>query len=179
MSYAELLSSVGEFDLAVFLPYNFTCVDVDIQLALSEEKIKSLGLDRAYTKRLFCIVVECFQNLAKHATYLNENGDIHASMLGIKQDGNTVNVSTANLVRNEDVEGIRRKIDAINGASRTTLRELYKITLNDGIRTRRGGSNLGFIDMLRKAGGKFKYSFEPVDRVNSLFLLHIQVVSRM
>ena len=55
------------------------------------------------------------------------------------------------------------------------LREYYVNTLSNESFSDKGGGGLGMIDIARKSGQKFEYSFTPINNIYSFFSLIIKI----
>ena len=94
-------------------------------------------------------------------------------MIG-KLDGK-YSIFTGNYILNENINGLRRRLDEVNALSKEELKEYYKKVLNNGEMSLKGGGGLGMIDIARKTGEKLEYEFLEIDNKVSFFTLNIKV----
>ena len=94
-------------------------------------------------------------------------------MIG-KLDGQ-YNIITGNYIANENVSGLKRRLDDVNALSKEELKDYYKQILNNGEMSLKGGGGLGMIDIARKTGQKLNYNFQPIDDNLSFFTLNIKI----
>lgn len=120
-------------------------------------------------KKVFNVLVECFQNLG-----FNIKSPEEAVILLWLEDG-CYQVATGNYINNDKIKKLQSWLEKINGLSKEGLRNLYKEILDNDTYGPYGGAGLGFIDIARKSGQKLHYSFEPVDEKISFFSFRIQI----
>ena len=94
-------------------------------------------------------------------------------MIG-KSDGQ-YNIITGNYISNDNVSGLKKRLDEVNSLSKEELKDYYKQILNNGEMSLKGGGGLGMIDIARKTGQKLGYTFQNVDTNLSFFSLNIKI----
>ncbi|MFI5150698.1 MAG: DUF6272 family protein, partial [Bacteroidia bacterium] len=88
---------------------------------------------------------------------------------------NQYNIITGNYIKSRNVSGLKNRLDEINKLSKEELKDYYKMVLNNGEMSDKGGGGLGMIDIARKTGEKLNYNFMPVDDSYSFFSLNIKI----
>jgi len=151
-------------------------------LHIMESKLENIGEEPRLKKKVYNVLVECLQNLYHHNEISANNpqpSNNHSALFLIgRNDKNTYRIITGNYILNENVDGFRSKLDKINSLSRDELKEFYIDTLNNHEFSDKGGGGLGMIDIARKSGQKFEYSFNPIDETYSFFSLIIKVTNQ-
>jgi len=131
-------------------------------------------------KKVFHVMVECLQNISKHAE--NRNSIVTSKdgrgIFMISKDESEYNVTTGNLINNDKVEKLREMLENINSLDKDGLKVLYKQQMREGRLSDRGGAGLGFIDIARKTGQKLVYSFLTINEKRSFFVL-TSTISRL
>jgi hypothetical protein len=94
-------------------------------------------------------------------------------MIG-KQD-NAYTIFTGNYILNENVNGLKSRLDEVNSLTKEELKDYYKQVLNNGEMSLKGGGGLGMIDIARKTGQKLHYNFQNIDNKVSFFSLNIKI----
>jgi hypothetical protein len=94
-------------------------------------------------------------------------------MIG-KQEGQ-YNIITGNYIVNENVSGLKKRLDDVNSLTKEELKDYYKQILNNGEMSLKGGGGLGMIDIARKTGEKLGYTFQQIDEKLSFFSLNIKI----
>ncbi len=131
-------------------------------------------------KKVFHVMVECLQNISKHAE--NRNNIVTSKdgrgIFMISKDELEYNVTTGNVIDNDKVIILRDILENINQLDNAGLKKLYKQQMREGRLSDRGGAGLGFIDIARKTGQKLIYSFLTIDEEKSFFVL-TSTISRL
>jgi hypothetical protein len=131
-------------------------------------------------KKVFHVMVECLQNISKHAE--NRNNIVTSKdgrgIFMISKDESEYNVTTGNVVDSDKVSILRDILENINKLDNAGLKKLYKQQMREGRLSERGGAGLGFIDIARKTGQKLIYSFLTINEDKSFFVL-TSTISRL
>ena len=129
-------------------------------------------------KKVFHVMVECLQNISKHADQRSivSSKDGRGLFLVSKGD-DEYNVTTGNVIQNDKVEPLRQVLENINSLDKDGLKQMYKRQIREGRLSEKDGAGLGFIDIARKTGEKLIFSFLPIDEESSFFIL-ISTISR-
>lgn len=130
-------------------------------LAMTERNLDSMGEESGIKKKVFKVMVECLQNIVKHADDGQELHNDAVFMIG-KSDQD-YSIITGNYVEKKDVKSLEAKIAQINNLDADGLKALYKEVIRGGSLSNKGGAGLGFIDMARKSGNKLEYSIHDAD----------------
>jgi len=141
--------------------------------ALTENDLKAKKEANPTQKKVFNIMVECLQNISKHADCLEEvetkNG---RGILLVSETEKNYNITTGNVIKAENVKEIKTNIDKVNNLDKEELRELFKKKLSSGRISEKGGAGLGFIDIRRKSNNKLEYNFLEIDDKNVFYILN-------
>lgn len=145
-------------------------------LAMAERNMDAFGEEAAVKRKVFNVMVECLQNICKHAeAYDTENYGKNSAIFMIGKHNNEYVITSGNAVPKEKVEEITRRLEHINSLDKEGLKELYKEVIKHGELSAKGGAGLGFIDMARKSGHKLRYDFEPINDKLSFFSLRATI----
>lgn len=124
-------------------------------------------------KKVFHVMVECLQNISKHAE--NRNNVVTAKdgrgIFMVSKGETEYNVTTGNVIKNSKIDGLKQILENINQLDKVGLNKLYKQQMREGRLSEKGGAGLGFIDIARKTGEKLIYSFLKIDETKSFFVL--------
>lgn len=152
--------------------------------SLAETNMDKLSEDTAVKKKVFHVMVECLQNLSKHAEEFEPssggysgNGIFIVGKLG--EENGDYHIITGNAVDNSKVEDLKALLDKINELDRDGLKELFKKQMREGSLSEKGGAGLGLIDIARKTGEKLEYHFHKMDDSNSFFLLRTRITRKI
>jgi hypothetical protein len=147
-------------------------------LAMAERNMDAIGEIANVKRKVFNVMVECLQNIVKHAEDLNEKDEDGLKNNAIFMLGKQVNeyiVTSGNPVRNEVIPNIQGKLEKVNALDKEGLKELYKEIIKNTEISEKSGAGLGFVDMARKSGEKLGFSFEPINDEFSFFTLRVTV----
>jgi Family of unknown function (DUF6272) len=124
-------------------------------------------------KRVYHVMVECLQNISKHAfhTDVQPDSELNRGILLIIKNENEYRITTGNVIESKHIDELNETLSQINTLDRIELDKLYKSQLREGELSKKGGAGLGFIDIKRKTGQKLEFHFFPVDTRYSFFLL--------
>jgi hypothetical protein len=124
-------------------------------------------------RKVFHVMVECLQNISKHADDSTENDFLYSGrgIFMVSKNQSEYNVTTGNAIDNSKIAEMREMLDRINSMNKDELNELYKKQIKEGRLSDKGGAGLGFIDIKRKTGHPLEYHFLPIDENISFFLL--------
>lgn len=146
-------------------------------LHIVESKMGEMQIDVKKKKRVFNVLVECFQNLYHHIEELGgpvSGLDHHKSALIIvKYDAGTFTITTGNYVMMDRVGELKRKLNRVNELNEEGLRELYRMKLEQEGRTEKGTAGLGLIDIARKSKNKLDYDIIDVTESIGFFCLSV------
>ncbi|TVQ11506.1 MAG: hypothetical protein EA361_12650 [Bacteroidetes bacterium] len=149
--------------------------------SLAENKMDSYSEDASMKKKVFHVMVECLQNLSKHAdeTVASSSGGFAGNgifIVGQLEDENQgYQILTGNSVVKAKVIELRALLEKINQLDKDGLKELFKKQMREGSLSEKGGAGLGLIDIARKTGEKLEYNFIDIDENNSFFLLRTKI----
>lgn len=149
-------------------------------LQIMENKMDDFQEEPKMKKKVYNVLVECLQNLYHH---MDEIPDARAEKLKsaifmIGKIDKVYTIFTGNYILNENVEGLRNRLDKVNSLNKEELKSYYKEVLNNGEMSLKGGGGLGMIDIARKTGEKIDYNFLEINDKISFFTLNIKVTQQ-
>jgi hypothetical protein len=146
-------------------------------LSLAETNVQKTIDKSGIQKRIYHIMVEGLQNIAKHQDEIRdelielENSGIFA----IQKKGSEYYVTTCNLITKDNIEPLSQKLDTINSLEKDALNQYHKEMLRSGGISDKGGAGLGLIEMARKSGKKLIYDFKTINESYSYFYLQTEI----
>lgn len=121
-------------------------------------------------KKLFLIALEVLQNQQKHGENPEKNKTLGTnSIFRISKEKDHYCVTSGNLISNARVPNCQQQLERINKTEPRELKSQFKKMLVQTSLSVKGGANLGLIEMARKSGSKFIYSFNRVNPGFSFF----------
>lgn len=124
-------------------------------------------------KKVFHVMVECLQNLGKHADSLDGQVSVkdgRGIFLVCKND-EEYTITTGNILVKSKVPDMIEVLDKINSLDKEGLKQLYKQQIKEGRLSHKGGAGLGFIDIAKKTGNPLYYNFLTINDEYSFFVL--------
>ena len=141
--------------------------------SLTEKKMEMLEEASPTQKKVFHVMVECLQNVSKHADYLDDeviSADGRGIFMLSRNDSDYL-ITTGNVLYKSKVQPIIETLEKVNGLDRDGLKLFYKQQIKEGRLSNKGGAGLGFIDIAKKTGNKLHYSFLTINDDYSFFVL--------
>ncbi len=152
----------------------FTTTITDSILSLAELNLETSNDSVKLKKRVYFILVEGLQNITRHQQYEPEYAQ-YSGLLVIQRIDDGFVITTANYIKNSEVERLRQHLDNINRLKREELKDYYRKILSEQRFTKKGGAGLGLIEIARKSGHKLVYSFDKFDNKYSIFYLQTRI----
>ena len=129
--------------------------------------------------KVFSVFIEQTQNIKNYAYQLPEENtqeDILLSgILNIGYKDEKYFVSSGNLVKEDDVDELRARLNQIKSYNKKELAKAYREILRSNKENDRGGAGLGLIEMARKASESIVFSFEDTEGGYKFFTLTIRI----
>ena len=130
------------------------------------------------SKKVFKIFIELAQNISYYSaekSIMRNNKEIGAGMVVISESEKNYNFLTGNLVKNEDIVSIIEKSEMINSLNREELRELKRKQRNMPHHSKRGGGNIGLIQVALTSSYPLDIEVLPVDDDISFFSIAVKI----
>lgn len=167
----ELHKSMVDNDLILVYEGEFTQEITKSVLAMAERNMDSSGEESAVKRKVFNVMVECLQNVVKHADQANNKNPNHNAVFMVGKHEEQYTIISGNPIKDENINVVKDKIDNINNLDKDGLKQLYKDIIKTTEISEKGGAGLGFVDMARKSGQKLEYDFESMGDGLSFFAL--------
>ncbi|MFC2104073.1 SiaB family protein kinase [Bacteroidota bacterium] len=141
--------------------------------SLTESNMAKESEANAVQKKVFHVMVECLQNISKHADSFGSDDFLFAGrgIFMVSKGKVNYHVTTGNVIENDKIEELTEMLNHINSLDKEGLKQLYKSQMKEGRLSEKGGAGLGFIDIARKTGNTLEFHFLPIDEGSSFFLL--------
>ncbi|WP_430812718.1 MULTISPECIES: SiaB family protein kinase [unclassified Carboxylicivirga] len=139
--------------------------------SLTERSLEKSQESNTVQRKVFNVMVECLQNISKHADSLDEEEDGRRGIVMVSHGESSYNIITGNVIKNEKVPELKASLEHVNSLDKKGLSELYKKQMREGRISEKGGAGLGFIDIAKKTGGKLNFEFKKLNEEVSFFIL--------
>lgn len=148
-------------------------------LHIIEARMDTLEIDLRKKKRVFNVLVECFQNLYHHIETFNHSEESikeqNSALIIVKYKDGTFTVTTGNFIAKERIQELEEKLALVNDLDQNDLRNLYRVKLKDDERTEKGTAGLGLIDIARKSNNRLVYEIINVTDSIGFFCLNVKI----
>jgi len=153
---------------------------VDNILHELKTKLKILDLEVLTRKRIYSSAVECLDNIYRHSELNNNQSKISADYppyFRVVKNDEGFAIETGNLVNNQEMKKLKKKLDELNELESAGVNKLYKETImkSAGL-TDKGGAGLGLIVIAKTTPRNLYYDFQPVNKNFSYFTLKITIL---
>lgn len=150
--------------------------------ALAERNMEKEATDAKVSKKVYHVMVECLQNIAKHADDGSANssnslkdGLVKNGIFVVGRDEEGYYITSGNPIEKDNIPALREMIDHVNSLDQDGIKALYKEKIKASRLSETGGAGLGFIDMVKKTKNKLAYAFKEQEDGNFFFLLRSKV----
>ena len=148
----------------IFLDYRGP-LDFDVIDSLLKKLKKTrefIALNKTTGKRVYYVVVECLENILKHAELELAENPATNSYITIRKQNDKIIVNAGNPVAGDVKENIVQRLESINNSDEKTLKSLYENKIRSELLNNEKCAGLGFIHMALKSGNNITYSFKPL-----------------
>lgn len=140
--------------------------------ALTERNLTKSAESNTVQKKVFNVMVECLQNISKHADSLDGAEDEERRGINMVSKGDdSYNIITGNIIKNQKVAELKSSLELINSLDKEGLSSLFKQQIRGSTLSDKGGAGLGLIDIAKKSGSKLIYQFKEISEDVSFFIL--------
>jgi hypothetical protein len=126
-------------------------------------------------EKVFYIFIEMAQNVRNYSaerTPLAENGkDTGIGLVVLQQDDEKLQLTTCNLVREEQIPRLKERIARIATLDRKALRELKSELRNQALLQNHHSGNIGLVDIALKSGNPIEAEWLAVEGKGIYFLI--------
>jgi hypothetical protein len=147
-------------------------------LSFTETKLAEADIESNQRKRVFSILVEILENVAKYSPGRNPEEQFGMPVAMIRLADKVYSLTTGNLILNSNVDHLKEKLETINKYDKVGLKELFRKSLSGQTISSDSTGNMGLIDMARKSGSKLVYQFETINDLYSYYTLTVKVDDR-
>lgn len=156
ISLNTLLFYKGDFSQKAILPL-LSIVESNLDSAVSTPKAKRVGH----------VLVEMLQNITR---YSQNEGKLREGIIVIRKVSEGWYLETGNIVDEEDLIGLRSKLDEIIACNDEELKALYTQRFKESIHlTDKYSTGLGLLEIARSSSHKINYRFDPYSPNQTFF----------
>lgn len=154
------------------------CVDQKIIDQLLKDLKKNKGftaLNKTAGKRIYAIIVECLENISKHAEKCRITDTNVLPYISVKKEHEKIFIHAGNLVPRNKISKLDAGISLINRLNESDLLALYDSRINMHHETAPNGAGLGFMLMKLKSRHNIDHRFTIKNNDLAFFELKITV----
>jgi len=144
-------------------------------LTLTETKLTEEEVELNIRRRVFSVLIEILENVAKYSPGKEPEERFGMPVAMVRFEDDVYSITTGNLIRNDNVEELRNKLELINKNDKMGLKELFRTSISGQTIRSESTGNMGLIDMARKSGSKLVYQFEQINELYSYYTLTVKV----
>ena len=135
------------------------------------------ALRKPVRKRVYGTVVETIDNIFKYATpFKGKDPPLRRPpRIMVQKRGGKFIVSASNLIRKDQVEGLKNRLNRVNGMNDQALKMLYEEVINKDSSDEDSGAGLGLITMAMRTDEDIRYEFEQAGPSHAYFTMHITI----
>lgn len=169
-------------------------IDIIYSGPLWAEEIESIGgtlkkrmefdeLPFSASQSVFSVFVEQMNNMLmysaekQHVDFsTGKRSEISKGIFILGAKDKTYYVQTGNIIKNENTELIKSRIDYLNTLDKTGLRKYFKEQIkNENTNPESKGAGLGLIEIAKRSSSKIEYSFTPLEDGLSFFSMFVTI----
>jgi hypothetical protein len=139
--------------------------------SLTEKSLSKSAESNTVQKKVFNVMVECLQNISKHADSLHDEDEERRGIVMVSKGDDSYNIITGNMIKNTKVPELKSSLELINSLDKEGLSNLFKQQIKESALSDKGGAGLGLIDIAKKTGSKLSYQFKEINEFVSFFIL--------
>lgn len=145
-----------------------------------ESYFDTMDVKGSVRKKVYNVVVECFQNLFHHSDVAPSEfvDGVSYSKFGtlmVVKDGTFYRITTGNFIKSDKQLMLKDRIDQLNSLSDLEIKTLYRDILSNDEYSNKGGGGLGMLDIVRKTGNKLEYQFFPASSGHLFFTMDVYI----
>ena len=148
---------------------------IDTLLQKIKQTEEFIILNKTTGKRVYSILVECLENIAKHCARECKGEFKMYPKISVKKVDDKIVINSGNPVKNDKTGELIRRLNQVNYLDEKQLNTLYENKINKKVSLEENGAGLGFMLMKIKSGNKIVYNFTRIDSDHLYFELKISV----
>ncbi|OFX76504.1 MAG: hypothetical protein A2X12_02970 [Bacteroidetes bacterium GWE2_29_8] len=153
----------------------FNKSNLNALLDITENQLDATNEKNNVRKKVYNIIIECLQNISKHAYIDFSNKETRYSTFIVGNNDECYSICTCNAIKNENIEHLKMKLLIINSLDKQGLKDSHTDIISKTTISEVGGAGLGLIDIARKSGHKLEFDFIYYNEKCSLFILKVKV----
>ncbi len=171
----DLVKDINETDIEYIYRGEVNSQIVASTLDLAKTNLEKTVEVIPLRHRIYFIMGEGLQNIAKHQDKPEEKKLGSNNLIYISKKNNKYNITTANIIANQNIEYLKEKLDKINELSLSELRQLAREIRKTTLLDDNSNANIGLVEIAKRSGSKLLYEFKKINDQYSFFYLNIEI----
>jgi hypothetical protein len=146
-------------------------------LAFAEAAVDSHAESTKVKKKLYFVMVESLQNVARHSETIPDPSRSASSFFIIQSLKQDYYLTSANSIEKKEIASLREKLEHVNSLDKDALKTYSNEILTQGAFSEKGGAGLGLVEMARKSGNKLAFDFSDINDAISYFYFQLKISS--
>jgi hypothetical protein len=156
---------------------DFSQALTDRILSFAESAVESHAESTKVKKKLYFVMVESLQNVARHSEATPDTPQNSSSFFIIQSVNQDYYLTSANSIDKKEIDSLREKLDHVNSLDKDALKTYSNEILTQGTFSEKGGAGLGLVEMARKSGNKLAFDFSDINDAISYFYFQLKISS--
>ncbi len=173
--FVDLYNLTKKDELEYIFRGDFTPEIVKIILDLARTTLENLSDVIKIKEKVYYIVGESLQNIARHNTETYEDSPDNFSLFAIQRKKSKFYITTGNVVKNDAIESLKNRIEKINSLEKNDIRSYSRTTRAATDFSQKGGAGIGLIEIAKRSGNKLEYDFKKIDNQYAYFYLNTEI----
>lgn len=168
----EVHKFMTEKDILVAFTGHFDHQMINILLKNIREKLKGSMTEMANEQKVYCVLVECIENVSKYAS----QNQVHSGggMFMLCKSDTKYTVITGNPILNSHIPSLKAKLETVSKMNREELKLLYRQQIMSERETE-NNAGLGIIDIAIKSGNQFQFNFKALTENTSFYHFQTEI----
>ena len=154
--------------------------EITVMLEKIEQVLDNNNEKLKLKKRVYNVMVEALQNLYHHTDdppkdVIKKFGENFATFVLKKESDSNYSFTSGNFIDKNRIKFLKDRMDQINYLTSEELKILYKLILNNNEFSDKGGGGLGLVDIAKRTGHNYDYTFNNYTNDFYFFCLTITI----
>jgi hypothetical protein len=154
---------------------DFSQALTDNILSFAEAAVDSHAESTKVKKKLYFVMVESLQNVARHSEIAPTSKLNSSSFFIIQSLKQQYYLTSANSIDKKEIKSLREKLEHVNSLDKDALKTYSNEILTQGTFSEKGGAGLGLVEMARKSGNKLAFDFSDINDAISYFYFQLKI----
>jgi hypothetical protein len=171
----DLHCLMRQYDFSYVYNGDFSQALTDRILSFAETAVDSYTESTKVKKKLYFVMVESLQNVARHGEVEAETPKNASSFFIIQSLNKEYYLTSANSIEKKLIKPLRDKLEHVNSLDKEALKIYSNEILTQGGFSEKGGAGLGLVEMARRSGNKLAFDFSDIDDAIAYFYFQLKI----